>query len=164
MAFDDGLSRLTYGRVAAHLGISDRVVVYYFPSKNDLVSEVVLALGTELQTTLAEAFAEPAANHVALLASAWPMLATPDVDATFALFFEANGLAASGHDPYRTLVPLLVEGWIAWVAEFLTGDEQERRVEAETAIAVVDGLLLLRQLGGPDAAERAATRLGIATP
>ena len=31
VAFDHGLSRLTYGRVARHLGISDRVVVYYFP-------------------------------------------------------------------------------------------------------------------------------------
>ena len=30
VAFDDGLSQLTYGRVAKQLGISDRTVVYYF--------------------------------------------------------------------------------------------------------------------------------------
>ena len=54
-AFDDGLSRLTFGRLARRLGISDRVVVYYFPTKNDLISEVILALGTRLQQTLADA-------------------------------------------------------------------------------------------------------------
>jgi len=33
VAFADGLSQLTYGRVARRLGISDRIVVYYFPSR-----------------------------------------------------------------------------------------------------------------------------------
>ena len=90
-----------------------------------------------------------------------PVLATHDADPVFALFFEANGLAASGHEPYRTLVPQLIEGWIAWATEFLPGDETTRRAEAETAIAVIDGLLLLRQLAGADAADRAARRLGL---
>ncbi|MEJ7583124.1 MAG: hypothetical protein WKF43_03370 [Acidimicrobiales bacterium] len=33
--------------------------------------------------------------------------------------------------------------------------------EAETAITLIDGLLLLRQLAGPASANRAARRLGI---
>ena len=36
------------------------------------------------------------------------------------------------------------------------------RTEAEATIALVDGLLLLRQLSGGDAADRAAVRLGVA--
>ena len=44
-AFDDGLSQLTFGRVAKRLGISDRIVVYYFPTKDDLIGEVILAMG-----------------------------------------------------------------------------------------------------------------------
>ena len=39
-AFDDGLSQLTFGRLAKRLGINDRVVVYYFPSKDDLTIHV----------------------------------------------------------------------------------------------------------------------------
>ncbi|MCC6433644.1 MAG: TetR/AcrR family transcriptional regulator [Acidimicrobiales bacterium] len=158
-AFDGGLSQLTYGRVAKRLGVHDRIVVYYFPSKEDLVGEVLLALGAQLQQTLAAAFRSPAADHLALLRAAWPVLAHPDADAVFALFFEAMGLAAAGRDPYRELVPLLVEAWIGWVAEFIDGPADRRRTEAETAIAVVDGLLLLRQLAGPEAAERAARTL-----
>jgi AcrR family transcriptional regulator len=161
VAFEDGLSQLTYGRVAARLDINDRTVVYYFPSKQELVGEVVFEMGVRLQQSLAPAFVAPANDHVELLRAAWPVLASADADPVFALFFEANGLAVSGREPYRTIVPQLVEAWISWVAELIQGDPAQRRTEAETAVALADGLLLLRQLAGPDAAERAATRFGI---
>lgn len=160
VAFDDGLSRLSFGRVAKRLGIPDRMVVYYFPSKDDLVGAVLVSVGVQLQETLGAAFASPADDHVGVLRAAWPVLARPDADPVFALFFEANGLAAAGREPYRTLVPQLVEAWITWVAGQLSGTRARRRAEAETAIAVIDGLLLLRQLAGPEAADRAARRLG----
>ena len=113
-----------------------------------------LLLPCLLVTTLAEAdFARLAA---------WPMLAHPEADPVFALFFEANGLSAAGREPYRSLVPGLIAVWIDWTADFLDGTAAERRAEAEAAIALLDGLLLLRQLAGPESAERAAERLGVA--
>ena len=161
-AMDDGLSQLTFGRVAKRLGINDRTVVYYFPTKEALITEVVISMGLQLQATLGEAFAAPAADHLELARAAWPVLARDETDRIFALFFEANGLAATGRAPFATLVPQLIEAWIAWVMLFLTGSEQGRRAEAEAAIAVIDGLILLRLLAGPAAADRAAARLGVA--
>ena len=164
-AFADGLSQLTFGRVARRLGISDRIVVYYFPTKNDLIGEVIFAVGIELQQTLGQAFTTRAKDHLDLVRTAWPIFTDPEskaeTDAVFALFFEANGLAVSGREPYRTLVPALVEGWISWASEFVDGPAEGRQAEAEAAIALIDGLLLLRQLAGADAAERAAHRLGV---
>lgn len=162
-AFADGLSRLTFGRVASRLGISDRIVVYYFPSKDDLVRAVLGAVAQRLQHALARAFTTRAADHTALVRAAWPIVAHRDADAVFALFFEANGLAASGREPYVSVVPELVDAWITWTATQLEGTARERRAEAETAIALLDGLLLLRQLAGAKAADRAARRLGVAT-
>ena len=66
-AFEDGLSQLTFGRLAKRLGINDRTIVYYFPNKNDLVSEVIISMGLQLQTTLAQAFTTPATDHLDLL-------------------------------------------------------------------------------------------------
>jgi AcrR family transcriptional regulator len=160
-AFDDGLSQLTFGRVAKRLGINDRTVVYYFPTKEDLLTEVVTSMGLQLQHTLGEAFASPAGDHLDLARAAWPVLARKETDRIFALFFEANGLAASGRAPFDTLVPQIVESWIAWLTRFLSGSERVRRAEAEAAIALIDGLILLRLLAGPPAATRAAARLGI---
>ena len=161
VAFDDGLSQLTYGRVARQLGISDRVVVYYFASKEDLVGEVLVAVGIRLQEALEPAFRSPAHDHVELVRAAWPVVARTEADAVFALFLEANGLAASGREPYRSLVPQLVDAWITWAAERIDGPSAGRRTEAESSIALLDGLLLLRQMAGPAAADRAARRLGI---
>lgn len=160
-ALDDGLSQLTYGRVAERLRISDRIVVYYFPSKEELIAAVIAAMGLQLQDKLAAAFRNRVSGHLELAAIAWPVLATPDADRIFSLFFEANGLAAVGRSPYRALVPSLVEAWIDWVADFVEGTTTYGRREAETAIAVIDGLLLLRLLVGPKAADRAARNLGI---
>jgi AcrR family transcriptional regulator len=159
-AFDDGLSQLTFGRMAKRLGISDRIVVYYFPTKDDLIGEVLQAMGVELQAALAPAFTTPVADHVEMLRTAWPILARPEADPVFALFFEAGGLAATGREPFRTLVPQLVEAWIEWAATFIRGTQSRRRAEAEAAIAALDGLLLLRQLAGPEVADRAARSLG----
>ncbi len=158
-AFDGGLSQLTFGRVAKRLGISDRIVVYYFPSKDDLIGEALQAMGTELQATLAPAFTSPAEDHLALVRAAWPTLARAAADPVFALFFEAGGLAATGREPFHTLVPQLIEAWIEWAALFISGTPARRRREAEAAIAVLDGLLLMRQLAGPDTADRAARRI-----
>ncbi len=164
-AHADGLSKLSFGRVAKHLGISDRTVVYYFPSKADLVSEVIVLVGLELQSTLAMVFGAEGGTdvrgHLDLVSAAWPVLATTEADPMFRLFFEANGLAAAGIEPYQILVPQLVDGWVEWVMSFLSGRESAKRAEAEAAIAVIDGLLLVRLLAGPKAGQRAAAALGI---
>jgi AcrR family transcriptional regulator len=135
--------------------------VYYFPTKDALVGAVLLDLGLRLQHTLSPAFGEPAADHRAMARASWPVLAHPDADAIFALFFEANGLAAAGLEPYATVVPQLVQAWLAWAAEHLQGPPGQRQAEAAAAIALIDGLLLLRQLAGPEVAEAAAVGIGV---
>ena len=160
-AFDVGLSQVTFGRVAGRLGISDRMVVYYFPSKDELIGEVLLSLGARMQQTLEPALRAGQPDHRGLVRAAWPLLATEAVDPVFALFFEANGLAAAGREPYRSIVPLLVDGWLTWTAELVQGPPSVRRREAAAAVALLDGLLLLRQIGGADAATHAARALGV---
>jgi AcrR family transcriptional regulator len=160
-ALDDGLSQLTFGRVAKRLGINDRTVVYYFPTKEALITEVVTSMGLQLQVALGAAFSTPATDHLELARLAWPVLAREETDRIFALFFEANGLAAAGRAPFDTLVPAIVEAWIEWVTNFLTGTASARRAEASATIALLDGLLLLRLLAGPRAATAAARTLGV---
>jgi AcrR family transcriptional regulator len=160
-AIEEGLSQLTFGRLAARLGINDRMVVYYFPTKDDLIAEVVKTTGERLRRALAGAFTPPVRDHRELVRMAWPILTRPDIDAIFGLFLEVNGLATVGREPFRSLVAKFVGAWIGWAASQFDESVSDRIAEAEAAIALIDGLLLLRSIAGAESAGRAATVFGV---
>jgi AcrR family transcriptional regulator len=162
VSVESGLGALTFSRVAEALGISDRMVVYYFPTKVDLILGVAERLGSELQELLAKAFGDERRSPEELLALAWPVLATRRGDRVFALFFEMIGLASSGQEPYPTMVRGLMDSWRDWLAERVVGDRIDvRRRRALSVMARIDGLLLIRRTMGNDAANHAARELGI---
>ena len=158
----EGLSSLSFGRVARQVGTNDRTVVYYFPTKADLIGAVLLTLGEELQALLAEAFGEQPIPPDDLVKRAWPALARPDSQPIFALFFEIIGLAAVGTTPYDVLAPAMLEQWLAWLEPRLAVDDPvERRAHALAVLARIDGLLLLRTIAGSEAAQEAARVSGL---
>ena len=48
----DGLSNLTFGRLAKRLGMADRTIVYYFPTKADLIAGFPTETDALFQQTL----------------------------------------------------------------------------------------------------------------
>lgn len=158
-----GVGRLTFQRVADHLGISDRMVVYYLPTKHDLVLAAATSLSASLQQLLAVAFGTGRRDPDELLAAAWPVLGAADADPVFRAFLEVIGLAAAGTSPFDQLAPALLTGWVDWVSDRVTGpSDRSRRATALGVIARLDGLLLVRHALGPAAADDAALALGIA--
>jgi len=162
LALEGGLGSVSFGRVAARLGISDRMVVYYFPTKADLISAVALELGTRLQGFLERAFGPELLDVDELQRRAWPVLASSSADGVFRVFFEMIGLAAAGNAPYDTLAPALLQGWIDWLATRINGgSDAERRRQAAGVVARMDGLLLVRTVLGPRTGNAAAAELGL---
>jgi AcrR family transcriptional regulator len=158
-AVEDGLSKLSFGRVAARLGIADRTVVYYFPTKDDLISAVVLGFGVQLMGVLDTAFGSEPLTHQELLRRAWPALTSPEADRVFRVFFEFAGLASAQLPPYRDLAAPLFDLWFAWLEPKL--DAPDPRAAALMVVTVIDGLLLLRHTCGPATAGAAAAAMGI---
>lgn len=161
-AYDDGLSRLTFGRLAKRLGISDRSIVYYFPTKADLVGATVAAIGDGLIGVLESAFGAEPLPADDLARRAWPIMRAPEHAATFGVFFEMVGLSAAGLAPYDELAPLLIDGWAVWLAPRVDAPEDQQRAEALRIMALLDGLLLLQSQLGSDAADAAAVAAGVA--
>ena len=156
-ALESGLAALTFGAVGRRLGISDRTVVYYFPTKPDLTGAVLGVLGHRLQETVAGALGAGAVTPQELLQRTWPVLGAPANDRVFALFFEVVGLASDGAEPYRSAVRALVANWTDWLEPRIVAPPgHDARAAALAALVQVDGLLLLRNVAGAEAAEAAA--------
>jgi AcrR family transcriptional regulator len=160
VTLEGGLAGLTFAKVGERLGISDRTVVYYFASKPVLVTAVGEALAADFETLLESAFGSTSLSQTDLVKRAWPVLTTPHADRVFALYFEIVGLAASGQTPYDELAAVLVENWAQWIAPRTLGRTVgARRQRALATLAQIDGLLLLRQIGGAEAADAAARQI-----
>jgi len=151
-----GLSELSFGRLAKRLGMADRTVVYYFPTKEQLVGDVLAVLGLQLQQVLADAFGPDPLPPADLARRAWPVLAGDDAARVFAVFFEMNGLAGAGIEPYPGMAAALTGAWTDWVTPRIAAPPARRRAEALALVARVDGLLLVRQILGAEAADQAA--------
>ena len=162
LTLESGLAALTFSRVGKRLGISDRTVVYYFPTKLDLINAVAGALVTDMVQLLEEAFGSTRLSQKDLMNRAWPVLTTPSADRVFALYFEIVGLASTGQAPYDTLAPGLVAGWVDWLAPRILGSSQDvRRRRALATVAQIDGLLLVRHVLGATSGDAAAREAGI---
>ena len=152
---------MSFGKVAKALDISDRMVVYYFSSKDVLITSIVSEMGAQLQELLEGAFPSEASADE-LMRTAWPILASSKVDALMAVYFEIVGLASSKKEPYVGLSATLVEAWVEWIGERVVADgPAERRRLALSVVARIDGLLMIRQVCGARAANDAARALGI---
>lgn len=160
LVLDDGFAALTFGRIAKQLGLPDRTVVYYFPTKDDLVRTVVNEVGARLFRLVETAFGTAPLSTEALLRRAWPLLCVPEADQLFSVLFELIG-----SDRQPDLLTAFVAGWIDWLSERVDASTPEaRRAGALAVIATIDGLLVLRRAAGADVANEAAVALGIATP
>lgn len=165
LAVDEGLRHVTFGKVARRLGLPDRTVVYYFPSKVVLLREVLGAASAGLAEVLRRAFQEPARSPAELAARAWPVMSSEDADSVFRLFFDAVGLTMHDSQDLRPAVQDLMSAWVSSLEPLFAGDEATRRARAEATLALLDGLLLLHFTLGPDSAARAARELlGDAAP
>ena len=162
IALRDGMAKLTFRRVAEVLGISDRMVVYYLPSKEDLVLAAVGALSVRMQSILEKAFGDERRSPNELLKMAWPVLTKKSADRIFALFLEVVGLCAAKVEPYDQISKSILDGWIGWLSDRIDAPaEGDRRRGALSVIARIDGLLLLRHGHGVGVADEAARALGL---
>lgn len=163
VAGDFGLRELTFRAVGRRLGIADRTVVYYFPTKTGLVAAVLGQSTGRLVAVLAPVVGEKPIPDQELLAAAWAALQQPEADPWLRLYVETLGLAVRGTEPHASIAAELARNWITWFAARLLPSTTGQPVEDRAAgvLATLDGLLLLHTTIGPDIAISAGRGLGV---
>ena len=131
-----GIGNRALRDIAAAAGTSHRMLLHYFGSRDELLVAVVEEVERQQLARLADLPDDPleAARQL------WRQLRAPRLRPQERLFFECYARAAQGEQPYVRLVPNVVEGWLAAVAERAPGGID--RATIRLGLAVTRGLLL----------------------
>ncbi len=153
----EGMTGASLRPLAAAAGTSDRMLLYYFADKDELLTATLEHVTARLAGLLDEAGpGRPPLPFSALLAEVWKAIRAPDLQPYMRLWLELAASAARGQDLHRTIAGRIADGFLTWTAERLyVEQEADRAPQAALLLATVDGLALLDAVGRGPAADSA---------
>jgi AcrR family transcriptional regulator len=135
-----GLTDLSLRPLADALGVSARLLLYHFGSKEQLVVEVLGAIAAQQQTVLARV--DPAADPDERFDVLWARLTSPELTPFLRSLFEVELHAIDGDGPYRQFANGAIRAWLGVVTAHLREDVPEPT--ANFVLAALTGLLIDR--------------------
>jgi AcrR family transcriptional regulator len=136
----EGLEETGLRRLAQAAGTSDRMLIYYFGSKEALLREAFSALSDALLAQLDTQFPKAQYSPKKLKKISLALADDPAARGTLKLWFELLGRSLRPNAPLKVQAQQLATRWESWLATKLPED---RRSEAPTLFAEIEGLLLL---------------------
>ena len=151
-----GLIGLSLRPLAAELGTSDRMLLYHFGSKDQLVADV---LQVSNDRSVAEVVALPASADLrGAVVDLWAIM---QGDRCSRIYVEAAALGLFGSEPYATVVREANARWLECLIAHLVKSGVDRTL-AERAAKVVDAAFMGFQLDLPLDVDPAARTQAVA--
>jgi AcrR family transcriptional regulator len=156
---ETGLQQLTLRPLAAHLGTSDRMILYHFGSKERLLEAVIGRASERLGQALQQSLDPPPRRPVDVLSTLWAILTSDETSPYVRLYLELLIEAMRDPDTYGDIVQRISAGWLAVTQQLLSATGARLpRTAAIDALATIDGLILARAALGADVDAPAALR------
>ncbi|MER5958944.1 TetR/AcrR family transcriptional regulator [Streptomyces sp. NPDC001893] len=140
-----GIADLSLRGLGAAIGVSHRMLIHYFGSKEHLLVEIVRTSEQRQRDLLSRLRLEPGLLPVDAARLLWQQLTAPQLAGQERLFFEIYGWALRGRPEAAPFLEGLVNDWLEPLvaAEVATGaDPPVARNRARLGLATVRGLLL----------------------
>jgi AcrR family transcriptional regulator len=135
-ATEHGLATLSLRPVAKAIGTSDRMLIYWFGSKDGLLAAIAEHAGDALSLALpAVDPAAPPPSAGAWLDQCWALFTDPGVRPALALLFELDALGARAPGPARDAARGVADRWIAVVDDALASLGIEDRAALTRVVA-----------------------------
>ncbi|MFJ9361559.1 TetR/AcrR family transcriptional regulator [Streptomyces mirabilis] len=140
-----GITDLSLRGLGAAIGVSHRMLIHYFGSKEHLLIEIVRTSEQRQRDLLSRLRLEPGLSPADAARLLWQQLTDPRLAGQERLFFEIYGHALRGRPEAAPLLEGLVNDWLEPLvaAEVAAGaDPAAARNRARLGLATVRGLLL----------------------
>lgn len=155
----EGLARATLRPLAAVAGTSDRMLLYYFADKDELLTAILERIAARLLTDLNDAVA-PRLPFATLLKDVWGVLNSARHRPYMSVWYDLASGAVRGLEPHRRVAVAIADAYLAWVENRLEqeGDGLPSR-SAPLFLAAIQGMYLLDAIGRPTIADDAMIAL-----
>lgn len=154
-----GLSGSPLRGLAAAASTSDRMLLYYFADKDELLTSLLEHVAAQLARLLDAGDQDGPLAYADLLARLWSAARAAKFRPYMLLFLELAAAAGRGQEPHRTAAGRIARGFAGWIGDRLSGDGDDRAVQAAVLLATLDGLFLLHSAGCEAEADAAAALL-----
>jgi AcrR family transcriptional regulator len=136
-----GMADIGLRKLADVAGTSDRMLIYYFETKDALIGQVLEAIAAGFTTQLDALLGQHPRSANVLRAELLALGSTAQFQVVIQLWFEVVGLAARGQEPFATNAAAIAENWFAWMESRLVEVERD---QALALFAEIEGQLMLR--------------------
>ena len=140
----EGLEDVGLRKLAAVGGTSDRMLIYYFGTKDGLIGEAMATVAAGLSMQLDAVLGEEKRDAQTLLNELYALNRVPEFNLTIRLWFEVIGLAVRGREPYASSAKAIADNWLSWMESHLV--EQDVPM-AKLLFAELEGRLMLSLIG-----------------
>ena len=156
-----GLGAATLRPLAAAAGTSDRMLLYYFADKDELLTATLARIATRMIAQLDGAIpVEPRRPFPVLLQQVWVAMAAESLRPFMPLWLDLAAGAARGLQPHRDVAGQIADGFLAWVATRLQPESDGGPPSsAPLFLASIEGMYLLDAIGRGAFADSAVTEL-----
>jgi AcrR family transcriptional regulator len=156
----NGLGQTSLRPLAAAAGISDRMLLYYFNDKTELMSCVIGRIADGFAAGLDAAMPADPLPPDQLLQQVIALVRSPAMQPSMRLWLEIVAAAARQEPPYPALATRILEQFIAWLDVRIAAPPGPARTrQAALMLAVIDGAALFDMVGGNSQAEAAQAAL-----
>jgi AcrR family transcriptional regulator len=148
-----GLIAASLRPLAAALGTSDRMLLYYFRDKSELIALTLDRVAARFAVRLSELAGDRPRTARALEADLAAIAVRPDAQPYLRIWLEIAALAGPGDPFYREVGARIGQGFVDWTAARLAlRNPARRRAAATRLVLTVEGLVLLGSVGMADLA------------
>ena len=154
-----GLSASSLRPLAKAAGTSDRMLLYYFQDKAEIITAVLQLVSARLLVMLSErAATEPLPIDelrrqfaaILLVDELWPYMR---------VWLEVGSRSAMGDPFYRSVGEQIGRGFFEWgKAQLSCTNEQQRDIDAAKLLVSIEGMLFLKSIGLDDVNAKALER------
>jgi len=156
-----GLAAATLRPLAAAAGASDRMLLYYFADKDELLAATLARIATRMIAELDGAIpAQPRLTFAALMERVWAAIGSERLAPFMPLWLDLASGAARGLQPHRDIASQIAVGFLEWIEIRLRpGSDGNPSPLAPLCMAAIEGMYLLRAIGQDPIADLALREL-----